>query len=296
MSIDRASLIPALKNIATRLRIDSVKATSESGTGHPTSCMSMAELTAALFFAEMRFDPKDPRNPESDRFVLSKGHAAPILYSAWAEAGLFDRSELLKLRTIGSDLEGHPTPRLSFVDVATGSLGQGICAAIGTALNARRIKSDYRTYVVMGDGESAEGSVWEAADVAAIDKLDNLCAITDVNALGQSRPTMFEHDMSQFERRWTAFGWHAIVIDGHDIGQILDALAEAKATKGQPTMILARTIKGKGVASVEGLQAWHGRAFKKGEELDKALAELEKQFVPVPDGPVSTPRGLDAGF
>ena len=304
MSIDRASLIPALKNIATRLRIDSVKATSESGTGHPTSCMSMAELTAALFFAEMRFDPKDPRNPESDRFVLSKGHAAPILYSAWAEAGLFDRSELLKLRTIGSDLEGHPTPRLSFVDVATGSLGQGICAAIGTALNARRIKSDYRTYVVMGDGESAEGSVWEAADVAAIDKLDNLCAITDVNALGQSRPTMFEHDMSQFERRWTAFGWHAIVIDGHDIGQILDALAEAKATKGQPTMILARTIKGKGVASVEGLQAWHGRAFKKGEELDKALAELEKQFVPVPDGPASNlagkiqkpaskPRGVD---
>ena len=305
MSIDRASLIPALKNIATRLRIDSVKATSESGTGHPTSCMSMAELTAALFFAEMRFDPKDPRNPESDRFVLSKGHAAPILYSAWAEAGLFDRSELLKLRTIGSDLEGHPTPRLSFVDVATGSLGQGICAAIGTALNARRIKSDYRTYVVMGDGESAEGSVWEAADVAAIDKLDNLCAITDVNALGQSRPTMFEHDMSQFERRWTAFGWHAIVIDGHDIGQILDALAEAKATKGQPTMILARTIKGKGVASVEGLQAWHGRAFKKGEELDQALAELEKQFVPVPDGgpasnlagkiqkPASKPRGVD---
>ena len=138
MTIDRASLIPALKNIATRLRIDSVKSTSESGTGHPTSCMSMAELTAALFFAEMRFDPKDPRNPESDRFVLSKGHAAPILYSAWAEAGLFDRSELLKLRTIGSDLEGHPTPRLSFVDVATGSLGQGICAAIGTALNADR--------------------------------------------------------------------------------------------------------------------------------------------------------------
>ncbi len=305
MPIDRASLIPALKNIATRLRIDSVRATSESGTGHPTSCMSMAEITAALFFAEMRFDPKDPRNPESDRFVLSKGHAAPILYAAWAEAGLFDRAELLKLRTIGSDLEGHPTPRLSFVDVATGSLGQGICAAIGTALNARRIKSDYRTYVLMGDGESAEGSVWEAADVAAIDKLDNLCGITDVNALGQSRPTMFEHDMAQFERRWNAFGWHAIVIDGHDLAQILDALAEAKATKGQPTMILARTIKGKGVASVEGHQGWHGRAFKKGEELDKALAELETQFVPVPDAgpaanlagkipkPASKPRGVD---
>src|SRR5712672_3514711 len=213
MNIDRSSLIPALTNIATRLRIDSVRATSEAGSGHPTSCMSMADLMAALFFSEMRYDPKDPHNTESDRFVLSKGHAAPILYAAWAEAGLFDRAELLKLRTIGSDLEGHPTPRLSFVDVATGSLGQGICAAIGTALNARRIGSDYRTYVLVGDGESAEGSVWEAADVAAIDKLDNLCAITDVNALGQSRPTMWQHDMEQFSRRWRAFGWHPIVID-----------------------------------------------------------------------------------
>ena len=305
MSIDRASLIAALKNIATRLRIDSVRATSEAGSGHPTSCMSMADVTAAIFFAEMRFDPNDPKNPESDRFVLSKGHAAPILYAAWAEAGAFDRAELLKLRQIDSDLEGHPTPRLPFVDVATGSLGQGICAAIGTALNARRIKSDYRTYVLMGDGESAEGSVWEAADVGAIDKLDNLCGITDVNGLGQSRPTMFGHDLAQFERRWKAFGWHAIVIDGHDIGQILDALGEAKATKGQPTMILARTIKGKGVASVEGNPGWHGRAFKKGEELDHALAELEKQFVPVPAGspaanpaamipkPPSKPRGVD---
>ena len=212
----------------------------------------MAELMAALFFAEMRFDPKDPHNPESDRFVLSKGHAAPILYAAWAEAGAFDRAELLKLRQIGSDLEGHPTPRLPFVDVATGSLGQGICAAIGTALNARRITSQYRTYVLLGDGESAEGSVWEAADVATMDSLDNLCGITDVNALGQSRPTMWQHDMEQFARRWRAFGWHAIVIDGHDMTAILDALDEARATKGQPTMILARTIKGKGVSFAEG--------------------------------------------
>src|ERR1700704_41999 len=197
MSIDRASLIPILHNIATRLRIDSARATSEAGSGHPTSCFSMADLMAALFFAEMRFDPADPRNPDSDRFVLSKGHAAPILYAAWAEAGLFDRSELLKLRRIDSDLEGHPTPRLPFVDVATGSLGQGICAAIGIALNARRIGSDYRTYVLIGDGESAEGSVWEAADVAATDSLDNLCGITDVNGLGQSRPTMWRHDLDQ---------------------------------------------------------------------------------------------------
>ena len=242
----------------------------------------MADITAALFFAEMRFDPKDPHNADADRFILSKGHAAPILYAAWAEAGAFPREELLKLRTIGSDLEGHPTPRLPFVDVATGSLGQGICAAIGSALNARRIRSTYRTYVLLGDGESAEGSVWEAADVAAVDALDNLCGITDVNALGQSRATMWQHDMEQFAQRWRAFGWHAIVIDGHDVSAILDAFAEARRTKGRPTMILARTIKGKGVSFVEGKDGWHGKPFKKGEEMDRALAELETQFVPVP--------------
>src|SRR5437660_5171900 len=282
--MDRASQIPALHNVAIQLRIDSVKATSEAGSGHPTSCCSAADLVAALFFAEMRFLPKDPHNADSDRFILSKGHAAPILYSAWAEAGAFDRRELLKLRRFDSDLEGHPTPRLPFVDVATGSLGQGICAAIGTALNARRIKSGYRTYVLLGDGESAEGSVWEAANVAAMDSLDTLCGITDVNGLGQSRPTMWNHDMSQFERRWKAFGWHAIVIDGHDMNAILDALDEARNTKGQPTMILARTIKGKGVSFVEGKEGWHGKAFKKGEEMDRALAELDKQFVPSPSG------------
>src|SRR6185295_10796381 len=285
MTTDRASLIPALKNIATRLRIDSIRSTSEAGSGHPTTCCSMADFTAALFFAEMRFDPKDPRNADADRLVLSKGHAAPILYAAWAEAGAFDRAELMNLRKIDSDLEGHPTPRLSFVDVATGSLGQGICAAVGTALNARRIKSDYRTYVLLGDGESAEGSVWEAADVAAVDGLDNLCGITDVNALGQSRPTMWQHDMEQFERRWRAFGWNAIVIDGHDLNAILDAFAEARRTTGRPTMILARTLKGKGVSFVEGKDGWHGRPFKKGDEEDRALAELEKQFMP---GPTST--------
>jgi transketolase len=284
MSLDRSVLIPALKNVATRLRIDSLRSTTEAGSGHPTSCFSAADVMAAVFFGEMRFDPKDPHNADSDRFVLSKGHAAPILYAAWAEAGAFDRSELLKLREIGSDLEGHPTPRLPFVDVATGSLGQGICAAIGTALNARRIKSAYRTYVLLGDGESAEGSVWEAANVGAIDRLDNLCGFTDVNGLGQSRETMWDHDMAQFERRWKAFGWHAIVIDGHDMVQILDALDEARRTTGQPTMILARTIKGKGVAAVEGKEGWHGKAFKKGDEADKAVAELEAQFVPVPGG------------
>src|SRR5712671_2638091 len=302
MPLDRASLIPALTNIATQLRIDSLKSTSEAGSGHPTSCASAADLVAAIFFAEMRFDPQNPRHPGSDRFVLSKGHAAPILYAAWAEAGAFDRAALLKLRELGSDLEGHPTPRLPFVDVATGSLGQGICAAIGTALNARRIKSDYRTYCLLGDGESAEGSVWEAADVAAMDKLDSLCGITDVNALGQSRPTMWQHDMEAFAARWRAFGWHAIVVDGHDLNALLDAYAEARPTKGRPTMILARTLKGKGVSFVEGKDGWHGRAFKKGEELDRALAELKQQLVPAPVGvnltatipkPAARPRGVD---
>ena len=282
--MDRSVLVPALHNIATRLRMDSVVATSATGTGHPTSCASAAEIIAALFFAELRFDPKDPQHPGADRFVLSKGHAAPILYAAWAEAGLFDRSELTKVRDISSDLEGHPTPRLSFVDVATGSLGQGICAAIGSALNARRIGSDYRTYCLIGDGESAEGSVWEAAEVAAQDGLDNLVAITDVNGLGQSRPTMWQHDLEQFARRWRAFGWHAIVVNGHDLNQVLDALAEAKATKGQPTMIVAGTVKGKGISFTEGKDNWHGKAFKKGEEMDKVLAELQGQFVPQQEG------------
>ncbi len=280
MALNRASLVPALRNIATQLRIDSVRSTSEAGSGHPTSCCSAADLVAALFFAEMRFDPRNPQHQGSDRFILSKGHAAPLLYAAWAEAGAFDRSELLRLRGIGSNLEGHPTPRLPFVDVATGSLGQGLCAAVGTALNARRIKSDYRTYCLLGDGESTEGSVWEATQVAAVEHLDQLCGIIDVNALGQSGPTMHEHDMEQFARRWRAFDWHAVVIDGHDMNAILDAYAEARSVSGRPTVILARTIKGKGVSFAESKNGWHGKPFKKGEELDRALAELEKQFVP----------------
>ena len=282
MAVDRTVLIPALHNIATRLRIDSVRPTTEAGSGHPSSCCSAAEIVAAIFFAEMRFDPREPRRPDNDRFVLSKGHAAPILYAAWAEAGAFDRAKLLTLREISSDLEGHPTPRLPFVDVATGSLGQGICVAVGLALNARRIGSDYRTYVLIGDGESAEGSVWEAAEVASHYGLDNLCAVTDVNALGQSQPTRWQHDMEQYARRWRAFGWEAIVVNGHDLNALLDGLAKARETKGRPTMLLARTIKGKGISFIEGRNGWHGRPLKKGEEADRAIKELESQFVKLP--------------
>src|ERR687891_506652 len=174
MPVQISSRVPALRNIATRLRIDSVRSTSEAGSGHPSSSCSAADLVAALFFSEMRYDPRDPKNPDNDRFVLSKGHAAPILYAAWAEAGIISREDLLTLRRIDSDLEGHPTPRLPWVDVATGSLGQGICAAVGIALNARHIGSEYRTYVLLGDGEVTEGSVWEASHAAARAALDNL--------------------------------------------------------------------------------------------------------------------------
>ena len=271
--------IPTLHNIATRLRIDCVRSTSEAGSGHPTTCLSAADIVAVLFFSEMRFDPKDPRNPNADRFVLSKGHAAPILYAAWAEAGLFTREELLSLRRMDSDLEGHPTPRLQYVDVATGSLGQGICAGIGIALNARRIKSDYRTYVLLGDGEMAEGSVWEAANLGQHFKLDNLCAVVDVNRLGQSQATQFGHDMAAIERRWTAFGWNAIVVDGHDISAIRAAFERARTTKGRPSVVLAETIKGKGLESIAGKDGWHGKALKKGDETNKAIAELESQMV-----------------
>ncbi len=273
-----ATSVAALRDIATQLRIDSVASTSKAGSGHPTTCLSAADIMSVLFFSEMHFDPKNPQDPDNDRFVLSKGHAAPILYAAWAEAGLFPRERLMELRTFESDLEGHPTPRLPFVDVATGSLGQGICAAVGIALNARRIGSGYRTYVLLGDGEIAEGSVWEAADAAAHYKLDNLCAIVDANALGQSQPTEFRHDLDRIAARWSSFGWKAVVVDGHDIADIRQGLAIARATSGQPTALVARTIKGKGLSAIEGKDGWHGKALKSGEETDKALKELESQL------------------
>ena len=282
MHVETTTVLPALKNIAVRLRIDSLRATTAAGSGHPTTCCSAADLVAALFFSEMRFDPKNPHDPLADRFVLSKGHAAPILYAAWAEAGFIPRDSLTELREFTSDLEGHPTPRLPFVDVATGSLGQGLAAGIGMALNARRIRSDYRTYVLMGDGETAEGSVWEAAAMAEFHKLDSVCGIVDVNGLGQSRPTQYGHDMEAHRRRWAGAGWHAVVIDGHDLQQILDALADARHTKDVPTAILARTLKGKGVSFLEDAPNWHGKALKP-DELERAVTELEGQLTPGAD-------------
>jgi transketolase len=275
------ALLAELHNKATQLRIESVRATTEAGSGHPSSCCSAADIVATLFFSVMRYDPKNPKAPNSDRFVLSKGHAAPLLYAAWAEAGLFPKSDLLKLRTLTSDLEGHPTPRLSFVDMATGSLGQGLPVGVGLALNAKSVdKTNYRTYVLMGDGESVEGSVWEAAEVARHHRLDNLCAIVDINRLGQSDPTMLQHDMESYRSRWAGFGWHAIIIDGHSLSAILAAFDEAARTTGKPTVLLAKTFKGRGVSFMEDHPEWHGKPLKKGEETDKAIAELTAQLKP----------------
>lgn len=274
-------LLTALQNKATQLRIESVRATSEAGSGHPSSCCSAADIVAALFFSVMRYDPNNPKAYNSDRFVLSKGHAAPLLYAAWAEAGLFPKSELLKLRTLTSDLEGHPTPRLSFVDMATGSLGQGLPVGVGIALNAKFVdKVDHRTYVLMGDGESVEGSVWEAAEVARHYGLDNLCAIVDINRLGQSDPTMLQHDMEGYRSRWAGFGWHALVVDGHDLSAVLAAFDAAASTKGKPTVLLAKTFKGKGISFMENHPNWHGKPVAKGEETQKAIDELTKQLKP----------------
>src|SRR5262245_50197665 len=274
-------VITALHNKATKLRIDSVESTTEAGSGHPSSCCSAADIMATLFFAVMRYDPQNPKAPNSDRFVLSKSHAAPLLYAAWAEAGLFPTSDLLKLRTLGSGLEGHPTPRLSFVDMATGSLGQGLPVGIGIALNAKYLdKLDHRTYVLMGDGESVAGSVWEAIEAARYHQLDNLCAIVDVNRLGQSDPTMLQHDMEAYRSRWSGFGWHTIVVDGHDLSALLAAFDEASRVKGKPTVLLAKTFKGRGISFMENQPNWHGKPVPKGEETQKALDELTKQLKP----------------
>lgn len=271
-------LISSLHNIATQLRIDSIDATTAAGSGHPTSSMSAAEIMATLFFSVMKLDPKNPKAPGNDRFVLSKGHAAPVLYSTWAELGLFTREHLLTLRRIDSDLEGHPTPELPFVAVPTGSLGQGLPVGLGMALSARLTGNPARTYVLMGDGESAEGSVWEAAEIASHDNVDNLCAIVDVNRLGQSQPTMLQHDMETYRQRWSAFGWNAIVVDGHNVAQLLEAFENAAQTKGRPTVLLARTLKGKGVSFIEDKNGWHGKPLSK-DDAAKALPELKAQFV-----------------
>ncbi len=261
-----------LEQIAKKLRIHSLKMTTRAGSGHPTTCLSAADLMACLFFSEMRYNVADPVDPANDELVLSKGHAAPILWAAYAEAGILPAEALMHLREITSDLEGHPMPRVKWVKAATGSLGQGLSVGVGMALGQRLLRSPARTFVLMGDGECAEGSVWEAANAGAYYKLKNLCAIVDVNRLGQSDPTMHQHDVRAYARKFQAFGWDPIVVDGHRIDRILEALAKV-GKKGLPTAILARTIKGKGVSFIENKNGWHGKPLNP-EELEKALAEI----------------------
>ncbi len=266
-------LVQQLSGIANQLRIHSINATTAAGSGHPTSCCSAADLVAALFFAHMRYDPKNPHYANNDRFILSKGHAAPLLYAAWAETGLFPASDLLKLRELDCDLEGHPTTRLPFVDVATGSLGQGLSVGVGMALCARLDKLDFRTYVLLGDGECAEGSVWEAASLAGVQKLNNLVALVDVNRLGQSQATAFGHDLDVYRRRFESFGWRTEEIDGHDMEEIMEVLAAAGLGE-QPLVILAKTFKGAGISFVQDADNWHGKPLPK-EDAERAVAELQ---------------------
>jgi transketolase len=282
--------IESLKGIANQLRIHCIAATTAAGSGHPTSCCSAADIMAALFFGHMRFDPKNPHYYNNDRFILSKGHAAPLLYAAWAETGLFPVEDLLKLRQFTSDLEGHPTPRLPFVDVATGSLGQGLGIGVGMALCAHLDNLDYRTYVLLGDGEIAEGAVWEAASLAGVNHLNNLVAIVDVNRLGQSQATPFGHDLDLYQRRFEAFGWRVEKIDGHDIDEILEVLA-AVGLGSQPLVILAKTLKGGGVSFLQDLEGWHGKPLSK-DEAARAIAELQPTAKSGIGHPIASPSQL----
>jgi transketolase len=284
--------IELLKGIANQLRIHSITSTTAAGSGHPTSCCSAADVVATLFFGHMRYDPKNPHYYNNDRFILSKGHAAPLLYAAWAETGLFPTSELLKLRQFGCDLEGHPTPRLPFVDVATGSLGQGLSVGAGMALAARLDHLDYNTYVLLGDGEIAEGAVWEAASFAGVYKLNNLIAIVDDNRLGQSQATAFGHDVGVYRKRFEAFGWRVEDIDGHDIEEILEVLGGV-GLNDQPLCIIAKTYKGAGVSFLQDKDGWHGKPLNK-EEAAKAIAELQPSAKSGIGVPIPAPAQLPA--
>jgi transketolase len=284
--------IELLKGIANQLRIHSITSTTAAGSGHPTSCCSAADVMATLFFGHMRYDAKNPHYYNNDRFILSKGHAAPLLYAAWAETGLFPTSELLKLRQFGCDLEGHPTPRLPFVDVATGSLGQGLSVGDGMALAARLDHLDYRTYVLLGDGEIAEGAVWEAVSLAGVYKLNNLIAIVDDNRLGQSQATAFGHDIGVYRKRFEAFGWRVEDVDGHDIEEILEVLSGV-GLNDQPLCIIAKTYKGAGVSFLQDKDGWHGRPLNQ-EEAAKAIAELQPTAKSGIGVPIPAPAQLPA--
>lgn len=281
--------IKELENIANILRRDVIGMTTEAGSGHLTSCLSCAEIISSLFFQVMHYDIKDPFNHDSDEFILSKGHAAPILYASLYRAGAI-AYYLKGLRQLNNPLEGHPVPLPSgWIKAATGSLGQGLSIGIGMALAAKLQKRKYTTYVLMGDSEMAEGSVYEALQFAPYYNLNNLVAIVDVNKLGQRGETMLGHDLKAYKKRAEAFGWYAIIIDGHNIKQILSALAKAKSSK-KPTIILAKTIKGKGISFLEGKNGWHGKSLPK-DIAEKVLKKFPDILFPKVE--ISLPDKLD---
>ncbi|XP_074032305.1 transketolase [Leptinotarsa decemlineata] len=262
-----------LKDLATRLRIHSVESTSAANSGHPTTCSSVCEILAVLFFRTMRYKVSAPKDPSSDRFILSKGHAAPALYGTWVENGFMPAEDLLNLRQLNSDLEGHPTPLLSFIDVATGSLGQGLAIANGMAFVGKYIdKADYRVYCLIGDGECAEGSIWESVAFAGYNHLDNLVLILDANRLGQTEPTMVGHQLDVYSRRLTAFGFNCIIVDGHDVDALVGAFNVVSSVKGRPSAVIAKTVKAKDFPGFEDEVSWHGKPL--GGETERVLKHL----------------------
>lgn len=266
--------VEELRNIATTIRKDIVTMLTESASGHPGGSLSAADILTTLYFNEMNIDPKNEKDSNRDRFVLSKGHAAPVLYSTLARRGFFDVEELKTLRKFGSNLQGHPNMNdLPGIDMSTGSLGQGISAAVGMAIAGKLDNKEYRVYSLLGDGELEEGQVWEAAMSAAHYKLDNLTIFVDFNGLQIDGDITKVMNPSPIDKKFEAFGWKVITIDGHNFDEILGALEKARATKGMPTCIVAKTIKGKGVSFMENQAGWHGAAPNK-EQCEQALSEL----------------------
>ncbi len=269
--------VKELKRIANDIRVWSIKMIYRAQSGHPGGALSAADILAVLYFHEMRVDPKNPEWPDRDRFVLSKGHASAAYYAALAMRGFFPEEDLLTFRDVNSYLQGHPSLMVPGVDMCTGSLGQGLSAGIGMALAGKMDKKDYRVYVLLGDGEIEEGNVWEAAMTAATRKLDNLVAIVDRNKIQLDDFTDRMVELDPLEEKWRGFGWRVISINGHDVTQIIRALDEARKTKGRPTVIIAHTVKGKGVSYMENTAKYHGKPPQNEEEYERALKELEEE-------------------
>jgi len=273
MRTETPSKLDVFKDLARQLRADIIRTSTAAGSGHPTSSLSAADLMAVLLAGHLRYSFDEPDNPAGDHLIFSKGHASPLIYALFRAAGAIDDAELLTNRKFGSRLQGHPTPIIPWVDVATGSLGQGLPIAVGVALAAKRpLGAPYHVWTVVGDSESAEGSIWEGFARAGFEKLDNITAIIDVNRLGQRGPTELEWDMEAYARRIEAFGWKAIIVDGHNLEEIDAAMTEA-VDDGQPTAIVAKTVKGQGVSWIADQAGWHGKPLS-AEDAEKALAEI----------------------